>query len=62
MPKNYLKMPFFSKNTLFFGKYLPGGGEFGKKSLPGGREFGQKFWPGGTQSPPLPGGVGGAKN
>ena len=42
MLKNYLNMPFFSKNTLFFGKYLPGGGEFVEKSLPGGREFGKK--------------------
>ena len=43
-------------------KILPGGGEFGKKSWPGGGEFGQNFWPGGSKSPPLPGGVGGAKN
>ena len=60
--KNCLNMQFFSKNILFYEKLVPRGGEYGKNSWPGGGEFGQNFWPGGTKSPPLPGGVGGAKN
>ena len=35
MPKNYLKVKFFSKNTLFFGKYFPVGGVFGGNRFPG---------------------------
>ena len=52
MPKNDLKIPFFSKNTLFFGKYLPGNGEFGEKSLPGGRNLVKNFGPGIPDSHP----------
>ena len=54
--KNCLNMQFFCKNRLFYEKFVPGGGEFGKKSWPGCGEFGQNFWPGGAKSPPLPGG------
>ena len=51
MLKNNINV-IFSKNTPFFGKYLPGGGEFGKN-----------FGPGVLNPPSLPGeGRGGKVN
>ena len=41
--EKFPKYAIFSKNRLFYEKFVPGGGELGKKSWPGVGEFGQNF-------------------
>ena len=44
--KNCLNMQFFSKNRLFYEKFVPGGVEFGKNIGPGVGNFAKIFGPG----------------